>query len=153
MKFLNTMLLLVMVMALAIAISATSTDHRIHDENNNATETFSVSDSSENDTKKPVTSLRGTNRVYQFRYQMTCNKFPRVCSTRGSPGPDCCKKKCVNVMQDRANCGMCGKQCKYWEICCKGKCVNPSTNWKHCGACFNSCDKGSSCAYGMCSYA
>ncbi|MBA0728694.1 hypothetical protein Golax_001574 [Gossypium laxum] len=52
---------------------------------------------------------------------MTCDKFPRICRQKaGSPGPDC-KRKCVNVMKDRFNCGMRGYKCKYSEICCKGQ--------------------------------
>ncbi|KAH1065941.1 hypothetical protein J1N35_030928 [Gossypium stocksii] len=87
------------------------------------------------------------------RGMMTCNKYPRVCRAAGSPGPDCCKRKCVNVMWDRFNCGKCGKKCKYSEICCKGKCVNPMSNRLHCGDCYNRCTEGSKCLYGMCSYA
>lgn len=101
------------------------------------------------------TSLRGAS-VFLARTSrpvLTCNKYPRVCRAARSPGPDCCKKKCVNVLTDRLNCGICGKRCKYSEICCKGECVNPSSNKKHCGGCNNRCKKGSYCAYGMCSYA
>ncbi|KAF5742147.1 hypothetical protein HS088_TW09G00189 [Tripterygium wilfordii] len=88
------------------------------------------------------------------RAVMTCDKYPRVCRGKGSGGPDCCYKQCVNVMSDELNCGKCGNKCKYWEICCQGKCVNPSLDEKHCGKCNNRCsDKGSSCVYGLCSYA
>ncbi|XAR65678.1 hypothetical protein NMG60_11009864 [Bertholletia excelsa] len=100
-------------------------------------------------------SLRGTSRflVESPRSKMTCDKYPRICAAKGSPGPDCCRKKCVDVMEDRMNCGRCGKKCKYWEICCEGECVNPSINKKHCGSCNNKCKRGSSCAYGICNYA
>ncbi|PIM98171.1 hypothetical protein CDL12_29353 [Handroanthus impetiginosus] len=74
-------------------------------------------------------------------------------STKGSVGPDCCGKKCVNVMIDGLNCGFCGKKCKYQEICCKGLCVNPLSDEKNCGKCNNKCESRSSCVYGMCSYA
>lgn len=89
----------------------------------------------------------------ESRNKMTCNNYPRMCRVKGSPGPDCCKKKCVNVSTDRLNCGKCGLKCKYYETCCKGKCVNPFSNKKHCGGCNNKCKNGSSCMYGMCSYA
>ncbi|KAJ6892480.1 hypothetical protein NC651_025623 [Populus alba x Populus x berolinensis] len=80
--------------------------------------------------------------------------FPRICQAKGSPGPHCCKKKCVNVLADRLNCGLCGKKCKYNEICCNGKCVNPSFNRRHCGACNNSCGgNGNLCVLGLCNYA
>ncbi|KAK4340553.1 hypothetical protein RND71_039054 [Anisodus tanguticus] len=82
---------------------------------------------------------------------MTCNKNP--CWAKGSPGPFCCKKKCVNVLLDKQNCGFCGNKCKYNETCCKGQCVNTLFNKRHCGGCNKKCQKGSSCAYGMCGYA
>ncbi|KAG5620692.1 hypothetical protein AABB24_002830 [Solanum stoloniferum] len=87
------------------------------------------------------------------RYVATCDKYPRVCAAKGSRGPDCCKKQCVNVFNDRSNCGKCGNKCKYSEICCQGWCVNIYVNKKHCGKCNNVCKKGSSCSYGMCNYA
>lgn len=103
------------------------------------------------------TSLRGSSRflVQQSKAAriMTCDKFPRVCRLKSSSGPDCCKKKCVNVRRDRFNCGMCGYKCKYTDICCKGKCVNASFEKRHCGGCNNKCKNGQFCAYGMCSYA
>ncbi|KAJ4975502.1 hypothetical protein NE237_000608 [Protea cynaroides] len=87
------------------------------------------------------------------RKKMTCNKYPRICRAKGSPGHDCCNKKCVNVSTDRHNCRVCGKKCSYNEICCGGKCVNPSSDKKHCGGCSNKCKKGSSCVIGICNYA
>ncbi|XP_050213882.1 stigma-specific STIG1-like protein 1 [Mercurialis annua] len=84
---------------------------------------------------------------------MTCNKYPTVCRAKGSAGPHCCKKQCVNVLSDELNCGRCGNKCKYSQICCRGKCVNPSNDKYNCGKCNNSCAKGSSCVYGLCSYA
>lgn len=88
-----------------------------------------------------------------FRARTNCDKYPRVCVGKGSVGPDCCKKKCVNVMSDQFNCGKCGKKCKYLEICCQGRCVNLSWDERHCGKCNHKCNKGNSCRYGMCSYA
>ncbi|XP_021889084.1 stigma-specific STIG1-like protein 1 [Carica papaya] len=84
---------------------------------------------------------------------MTCNNYPKICRLKGSSGSNCCKKRCVNVLTDKLNCGKCGKKCKFSEICCKGKCVNPMFHRKNCGGCSNKCKKGSSCLYGMCSYA
>ncbi|XAR65676.1 hypothetical protein NMG60_11009862 [Bertholletia excelsa] len=102
-----------------------------------------------------TTSLRGASRLLAqtSRANMKCNKYPRICHVKGSPGPDCCKKKCVNVKTDRLNCGYCGHKCKYSEICCKGKCVNPMNDKKNCGSCGTKCKKGNRCVYGMCSYA
>ncbi|KAI3900749.1 hypothetical protein MKW92_034617 [Papaver armeniacum] len=93
----------------------------------------------------------------------TCDKVPRVCVARGSTGPDCCNKKCVDTWNDRNNCGRCAKKCKYSETCCDGYCVNLRFDEYHCGRCNNRCNsrksskkknyKPSSCSYGMCNYA
>ncbi|KAJ8616758.1 hypothetical protein MRB53_036130 [Persea americana] len=39
-------------------------------------------------------------------------KYPRICRAKGSGGPDCCNKQCVDVQTDRLNCGVCGNKCK-----------------------------------------
>ncbi|KAL4628320.1 hypothetical protein ACB092_05G229000 [Castanea dentata] len=142
MKSLKLFFVLVNLIALFITLSATiSNNEQFLDE--------------EDETQEPI-SLRGTSRFLaqkNARVVMTCDKYPRVCHAKGSPGRDCCKKKCVNVLTDRLNCGKCGKKCKYSEICCKGECVNSRSNKKHCGSCGNKCKKGNVCVYGMCSYA
>jgi hypothetical protein len=102
-------------------------------------------------------SLQGPSRrllALNFdRYVLTCDTHPWVCSAKGSWGPECCMKRCVNVTTNMLNCGKCGKTCKYFEICCEGQCVKLMSNKKHCGRCNNNCKKGSSRGYGMCSYA
>ncbi|KAJ6725202.1 hypothetical protein OIU85_023057 [Salix viminalis] len=106
------------------------------------------------ESRETTSSLIGPNRfLAQTRAFMTCDKNPMVCRAQGSPGPDCCKKMCVNKTTDWFNCGMCGKKCRYTEICCGGQCVNPMYSTKHCGGCNNECNKWSACQYGMCSYA
>nr|GEW12165.1 stigma-specific STIG1-like protein 1 [Tanacetum cinerariifolium] len=56
-------------------------------------------------------SLRGSSRFLAQHSSglLKCNKNPRLRRARGSPGPDCCNKKCVNVKTDKQNCGLCGK--------------------------------------------
>ncbi|XP_044497722.1 stigma-specific STIG1-like protein 1 [Mangifera indica] len=104
-------------------------------------------------TEELSTSLRGVSRLLA-QQNMTCDKFPRVCrQMKSSRGPDCCKRKCVNVKTDKLNCGMCGYKCKYTEICCKGQCVNASFDERNCGGCNEKCKKGEYCVYGMCNYA
>ncbi|XP_038986515.1 protein STIG1-like [Phoenix dactylifera] len=131
-------------------------------------------------------SARGImSRLHAGQYNpgapMTCDKHPRICRAPGSPGPDCCRKKCVNVDWDRLNCGRCGKCCRYGQTCCRGRCVNVMNDPKNCGhcgkccsyghtccsgrcvnvmndpkncgACNNKCKKGGVCKYGMCDYA
>ncbi|KAK2999191.1 hypothetical protein RJ639_023030 [Escallonia herrerae] len=150
MKCMKTFLMLAMLVALALTASAApSTEDEMVVAGDD--ETFDVPHRED----EKQTSLRGSSRflAQKPRATMTCDKYPTVCRTKGSPGPDCCKKKCVNVMTDKLNCGVCGKKCKFPEICCKGQCVNPRSNKRHCGGCNNKCKKGSSCKYGMCSYA
>lgn len=157
MKSLTIFLLLAMLMASAYTLSATTEeDSFVAIENDDdSTNEDENTDLPWLGTQETTSSLRGANRflAQKTRAAMTCNKYPRVCRAKGSPGPDCCKKKCVNVLTDRLNCGMCGKKCKYAEICCKGHCVKPMSNKKHCGGCNNKCKKGNACVYGMCSYA
>ncbi|OVA20455.1 Stigma-specific protein Stig1 [Macleaya cordata] len=87
------------------------------------------------------------------KHKMTCKKYPTICQAKGSPGPHCCKNKCVNVLKDRQNCGMCGKKCKHTDICCGGKCINPSFDKRHCGGCNNRCNADGFCTFGLCNYA
>lgn len=87
------------------------------------------------------------------RGSKTCDKYPRVCHAKGSPGPYCCKKKCVNVTSDNQNCGWCGRRCGYGQTCCGGQCVNVLYDLRNCGACKNKCKQGGFCNYGMCNYA
>ncbi|XP_068667421.1 stigma-specific STIG1-like protein 1 [Aristolochia californica] len=100
-------------------------------------------------------SLRGVSRLLAQKNpkSLKCNKNPRICRAKGSPGPDCCKKKCINVTTDRLNCGLCGRKCKYREVCCKGQCVNMLMDRRNCGRCNNKCKKGGVCVYGLCNYA
>ncbi|THF96890.1 stigma-specific STIG1-like protein 2 [Camellia sinensis] len=105
---------------------------------------------------KETASLQGLSHFLaqqKMPANYTCEKFPRVCGLKDSAGPDCCKKKCVNVKTDQLNCGMCGYKCKYAEICCGGRCVNASFDKSHCGGFHKKCKKGELCVYGMCDYA
>ncbi|KAK2644538.1 hypothetical protein Ddye_019733 [Dipteronia dyeriana] len=153
MKSLQILFLVVAIMLLAITTTALSAATPSSDDDQEPSLAY-------HDDDTLTTSLRGASRFLASRrtrvnaVKVTCDKYPRVCRTKGSPGRDCCKKKCVNVNTDRLNCGKCGRKCKYSEICCKGECVNPMYNKKHCGGCNKKCGKkGSYCVYGMCSYA
>ncbi|XP_059655137.1 stigma-specific STIG1-like protein 1 [Cornus florida] len=145
---------LLVLMATTITLFATPTselESLVHVKEDDASSYFHFHESQE------PSSLRGTARFLAGQgpraTTMTCDKYPRVCAAKGSPGRDCCNKQCVNVMSDELNCGKCGKKCKYSELCCQGQCVNPSVDEKNCGKCNKKCKKGSSCVYGMCSYA
>ncbi|OVA03411.1 Stigma-specific protein Stig1 [Macleaya cordata] len=144
--------LIVVVLAMASVLSIHAKSHvdkededQIHVLHDQSQENFSLRRLSHyfHAHRKPVSHHNNKN----------CNKFPMICQAKGSPGPHCCKKKCVNVLKDRQNCGLCGKKCKYTEICCRGKCVNPSFDKRHCGGCSNRCNGDGFCAFGLCNYA
>ncbi|XP_024200208.1 stigma-specific STIG1-like protein 1 [Rosa chinensis] len=126
------------------------------DDYNNEEMQIQNTESTVSEMQEATTSLRGVSRFLTQQNPLasvTCDKLPRVCRLKKSPGSDCCKKKCVNLKTDRLNCGMCGYKCKYTEICCRGKCVNASFDEKHCGGCNQKCKKGEFCVLGMCNYA
>ncbi|KAK6229755.1 Stigma-specific protein Stig1 - like 8 [Theobroma cacao] len=153
MKFIKLLFVSVLVMVLVLSIAATSSLDQQDDTDNK-----SAAEEDDNDAEIKqrfmLDETEGRSLLQKKRTRrLTCNKFPRICHARGSPGPQCCKKKCVNILMDRLNCGKCGKKCKYNEICCKGKCVNPSFNRKHCGGCNNRCSNGELCVFGLCNYA
>ena len=163
MKFRKLFFGSILAMVLVLSISAAPyIDQQDGADNNSAAEeddndaTMDLSEYSSAETKQFSMSdeAEGRSLLQKKRTRrITCNKFPRICHARGSPGPQCCKKICVNILMDRLNCGKCGKKCKYNEICCKGKCVNPSFNRKHCGGCSSRCSNGELCVFGLCNYA
>lgn len=97
--------------------------------------------------------IPSTNRRLAQKPKLTCNKYPQICHNKGSPGPHCCKKQCVNVMTDRLNCGMCGYKCRKNEGCCGGRCVNLLNDERNCGSCKKRCKRGDICFHGLCNYA
>ena len=101
----------------------------------------------------PTRRLAQSDNNHHPRASMTCDVVPRVCRSAGSPGPDCCRKQCVNVETDAQNCGQCGKKCRYGEVCCRGSCVNVLFDPGNCGRCKNKCLKGGYCRHGMGNYA
>ncbi|MCD7459163.1 hypothetical protein HAX54_040232 [Datura stramonium] len=156
-------LLAIMMTILSIASSVNKLEEEILVKDDDIVESFEIP-LNETDESLSESIMQGASRFllahkspyYKskiIKKRMTCNKNPRICRAKGSPGPFCCKKKCVNVFADRQNCGYCGKKCRYNETCCRGQCVNTLFHKRHCGGCGNKCQKGSACVYGMCSYA
>ncbi|KAL5990114.1 hypothetical protein ACLOJK_011011 [Asimina triloba] len=166
MKLAKATLILAMAMVLlfvASMINAT-TDHLEEEEEETlageeevpSLDSFSLPTSNLPPSHTEPSSSRGLARLLLAKKKhnaLKCNKNPRICRAKGSPGPFCCNKKCVDVRTDRLNCGLCGKKCKYNWTCCKGKCVNLAWDNKNCGRCNNRCGAGRSCAFGLCNYA
>ncbi|XP_058092620.1 stigma-specific STIG1-like protein 1 [Magnolia sinica] len=162
MKLAKTLVIVLIVMVLFMARINAIIDNETEEEENFVQEEEVPaldSDSVSTDlssTESEQSSFQGLGRFLlakNKRKQLKCNKNPRICRAKGSPGPFCCKKKCVDVRMDRLNCGLCGKKCKYNETCCKGKCINVAFDKRHCGRCNNRCGSGDFCSYGLCSYA
>ncbi|GMJ05072.1 hypothetical protein like AT1G11925 [Hibiscus trionum] len=133
MKFGKLVFVSVLVMVLVLSISAASQQE--------STENYSAAEDDHNDAivmdLSEYSSTEGRRSLLQKKQsrRVTCKKFPGICQAKGSPGPTCCKKKCVNVLTDRQNCGKCGKKCK------------------HCGGCNNRCGNREFCVLGLCNYA
>lgn len=144
---------------LSVASSANELEEKMPVKNKNMVESFEVPLNETEESSSSIQRFLGHKSPYYYKSKIiqkrmsTCNKNPRICRAKGSPGPFCCKKKCVNVFVDRQNCGYCGKKCRYNETCCNGQCVNTLFHKRHCGGCGNKCQQGSYCVYGMCSYA
>ncbi|PIA27358.1 hypothetical protein AQUCO_07900008v1 [Aquilegia coerulea] len=154
-KLIKPVFVIVLFLALLLNVAFTLSDDDHRNEEETPTEVDEEMMNTVDESKEP-SSLRGASRFLaqkKLKKQLSCDKLPRICRSKGSPGPDCCKKKCVNVTTDRLNCGICGNKCKYSQICCRGKCINPSFDKRNCGGCNKRCKKGEFCSYGMCNYA
>lgn len=76
-----------------------------------------------------------------------------------------CDDVCVSVVDDRENCGACGKHCDIHQLCMDRRCVNAcavgsalcddvctdiQNDPAHCGGCDAACPEGHSCSEGVC---
>ncbi|KAJ9182631.1 hypothetical protein P3X46_006605 [Hevea brasiliensis] len=82
-----------------------------------------------------------------------CHKDNEICKFLGGKNQTCCNNKCVDLSEDKNNCGACKNKCHFSLTCCRGQCVNLAYDKRHCGSCNNRCKKGKYCVYGMCQYA
>ncbi|KAL8205720.1 hypothetical protein R6Q57_009271 [Mikania cordata] len=87
------------------------------------------------------------------RAAVHCNKDDEICSVLESKNSTCCNNKCMDLSEDRNNCGSCKHKCKLTNWCCRGECVNLAYDKRHCGSCGNKCMPGGYCIYGLCNYA
>ncbi|KAJ0450235.1 putative stigma-specific protein Stig1 [Helianthus annuus] len=81
-------ILITLIILMALAINLSATPIKLNDDE---------------DLVPTSGSLRGASRflAQHSRGLVKCNKNPRLCRAKGSPGPDCCNKKCVNVKTDK----------------------------------------------------
>ncbi|KAG8658232.1 stigma-specific STIG1-like protein 1 [Manihot esculenta] len=82
-----------------------------------------------------------------------CRKDNEICNLLGGKNQTCCNNKCMDLSEDRNNCGACKNKCHFSQTCCRGQCVSLSYDKRHCGSCNNRCEKGEYCVYGLCHYA
>ncbi|KAF5773896.1 putative stigma-specific protein Stig1 [Helianthus annuus] len=82
-----------------------------------------------------------------------CNKDDEICYVLEGKNSTCCNNKCMDLSEDKHNCGACKKKCKFTNSCCDGGCVNLAYDKRHCGSCGNKCMPGGYCIYGLCNYA
>ncbi len=88
-----------------------------------------------------------------------------ACALSCQTGLTDCTGSCVDTMNDRDNCGMCGTACAGGEVCsngtcalscsvdltdCNGACANLMTDIVNCGVCGTACAAGEVCSNGSC---
>ncbi|CAI9263533.1 unnamed protein product [Lactuca saligna] len=82
-----------------------------------------------------------------------CKKDDEICYILEGKNSTCCSNKCMDLSEDKHNCGACKNKCKFTSSCCGGECVNLAYDKRHCGSCGNKCMPGGYCIYGLCNYA
>nr|GEU60756.1 stigma-specific STIG1-like protein 3 [Tanacetum cinerariifolium] len=82
-----------------------------------------------------------------------CNKGNEICYVLEGKNSTCCNNKCMDLSEDKHNCGACKNRCKFTSSCCGGECVNLAYDKRNCGSCGNKCMTGGYCIYGLCNYA
>ncbi|XP_076929322.1 stigma-specific STIG1-like protein 3 [Bidens hawaiensis] len=82
-----------------------------------------------------------------------CKKDDEICYVLEGKNSTCCNNKCMDLSEDKHNCGACKNKCKFTNSCCGGECVNLAYDKRHCGSCGNKCMPGGYCIYGLCNYA
>ncbi|XP_076929290.1 stigma-specific STIG1-like protein 1 [Bidens hawaiensis] len=82
-----------------------------------------------------------------------CKKDDEICYILEGKNSTCCNNKCMDLSEDKHNCGACKNKCKFTNSCCRGECVNLAYDKRHCGSCGNKCMPGGYCIYGLCNYA
>ncbi|KAK9057168.1 hypothetical protein SSX86_024535 [Deinandra increscens subsp. villosa] len=111
-------------------------------------------------TRPSVVKYRYQKRVNRFlaennnpRAADHCKKDDEICYMLGGKNSTCCNNKCMDLSENKHNCGACKNKCKFTSSCCRGECVNVAYDKRHCGSCGNKCMPGGYCIYGLCNYA
>ncbi|KAD4178864.1 hypothetical protein E3N88_27455 [Mikania micrantha] len=66
-----------------------------------------------------------------------CKNDDEICYVVEGKNSTCCNNKCMDLSEDKHNCGACKNKCKFTSSCCDGKCVNLAYDKRHCGSCGN----------------
>ncbi|KAI3708585.1 hypothetical protein L2E82_37858 [Cichorium intybus] len=82
-----------------------------------------------------------------------CKKDDEICYILEGKNSTCCNNKCMDLSEDKHNCGACKNKCKFTRSCCDGECVNLAYDKRNCGSCGTKCMPGGYCIYGLCNYA
>nr|GEW93422.1 stigma-specific Stig1 family protein [Tanacetum cinerariifolium] len=142
MKVMQVIVMIATLMAIAIAL------------------TLTIRDSQETTVSGPPIVNVFPKRVSRFlaetknpRAADHCNKDNEICYYLEGKNSTCCNNKCMDLSEDKHNCGACKNKCKFTSSCCRGECVNLAYDKRHCGSCGNKCMPGGYCIYGLCNYA
>jgi hypothetical protein len=86
-----------------------------------------------------------------------------ACAASCATGLAHCGNRCVDLTDDKNNCGFCQQTCGGNLVCqngacacpagtqdCSGLCVDVTTNAQNCGGCGTSCLAGHTCVAGVC---
>ncbi|XP_071727058.1 uncharacterized protein [Rutidosis leptorrhynchoides] len=71
-----------------------------------------------------------------------CKKDDEICYILEGKNSTCCNNKCMDLSEDKHNCGVCKNKCKFTSSCCGGECVNLAYDKRNCGSCGNKCMPG-----------
>ena len=86
-----------------------------------------------------------------------------TCAVTCGSGLASCNRACVDLQNDKDNCGFCSQACNGNLICsngdcacptgttdCSGTCADLTTSNTDCGQCNNACAAGHTCVSGSC---
>ncbi|BFG29634.1 hypothetical protein CerSpe_159080 [Prunus speciosa] len=163
MKVIKIILLIATTMALSITLTTvTRVSHQEEEGKSPFTDSWKEQPSADDEKKLLLSSKRVSRFLAEkdlvarnLRAAPQCKKDYDICQylTPANKKWTCCNKKCVDLSEDKDNCGACKKKCKYTQSCCRGQCVDLAFDKRHCGRCNHPCKHGAYCVYGLCGYA